>query len=165
MAKLARSEKLHKDERGAMIPPRAQRPAFPLSLMERMDDIFGERWSPWLAIRRAEDLLRMPPVDVYEEGDQVVVKAELPGLKKEEIDVEIAGDVITISGKKEQEENVEKKDYFRFERLAGAFSRSVALPAEVQLDSVTAQLTDGLLEIRAPKVVGAKVTSRKIEVT
>ncbi len=164
MARLAKSEKLHKDEHGAIMPLRAQRPAFALSLMERMDDIFGERWSPWLAIRRAEDLLRMPPVDVYEQGDQVVVKAELPGLNKDEIDVEIAGDVITISGKKDEEE-VEKNDYFRFERLAGAFRRSVALPAEVQLDSVTAQLRDGVLEIRAPKVVGAKATSRKIEVT
>src|SRR6266540_3113864 len=118
MARLARSEKLHKDEHGAFMPLRAQRPAFALSLMERMDDI----------------------------------------------DVEIAGDVITISGKKEDEE-VEKKDYFRFERLAGAFCRSVALPAEVQLDSATAQLRDGVLEIGAPKVVGAKATSRKIEVT
>src|SRR6266496_4599416 len=113
MARLAKSEKLYKDEHGAIMPLRAQRPAFPLSLMERMDDIFGERWSPWLAIRRAEDLLRMPPVDVYEQGDQVVVKAELPGLKKDEIEVEIAGDVITISGKKDEEE-VEKNDYFRF---------------------------------------------------
>ena len=165
MAKLAKSEKLHKDERGAVMPLRAHRPAFPLSLMERMDDIFGERWSPWLAIRRAEDHLRMPPVDVYEEGDQVVVKAELPGLKKEEIGVEIARDMVTISGKKEQAEKVEKKDYFRFERLAGAFSRSIPLPAEVQLDSVMAQLRDGVLEIRAPKLVGARATSRKIEVT
>jgi len=107
----------------------------------------------------------MPPVDVYEEGDQVVVKAELPGLKKEEIGVEIARDVVTISGKKEQAEKVEKQEFFRFERLAGAFSRSIPLPAEVQVDSVMAQLRDGVLEIRAPKLVGARATSRKIEVT
>jgi len=165
MAKLAKGEELHKEHHGAMTRLHVGQSGFPLNLLERMDDIFGERWSPWLAIRRAEDLLRMPPVDVYEDGDQVVVKAEIPGLKREEINVEAAGRTITISGKKEKEERVEKKDYSRLERSTGAFSRSVPLPAEVQLESVTAQLKDGVLEIRAPKLLGNKEARRNVEVS
>jgi HSP20 family protein len=165
MAKLAKGEELHKEQHGTMTRLPVGRSGFPLNLLERMDDILGERWSPWLAIRRAEDLLRMPPVDVYEEGDQVVVMAEIPGLKREEINVEAAGRAITISGKKEKEERVEKKDYFRLERSTGAFGRSVPLPAEIQVESVTAQLKDGVLEIRAPKLLGNKGARRNVEVT
>ena len=164
MAKVAKSEELHREERRAAMMP-LERPSFPLNLVERMDDIFGERWSPWLAIRRVEDLLRSPPIDVYEEGDQVVVKAELPGLKRQEINVEASGRAITISGKKEKEEKVDKKDYSRFERSSGAFSRSVPLPAEIQLESATAQLKDGVLEIRAPKLLRNREARRNVEVT
>jgi HSP20 family protein len=107
----------------------------------------------------------MPPVDVYEEGEAVVVKAELPGLKKEEVDIQIAGDVVTISGKKEKEEKVEKKDYYRYERESGSFSRSVALPAKVQAEKATAELKDGVLLLRAPKAEGVATSSLKIDVT
>lgn len=168
MAKLARSgkrEKSEKEERGAIVPWRIGPPAFPMNLVERIEEIFGERLGPWWpTFGWPEGLLRAPPVDVYEERDQVVLKAELPGMKREEIDIRVAGDVITISGKKEKEERVEKKDYFHFERSAGSFRRSVRLPAEVDLDKVTAQLKDGVLEIRAPKAEAARARSRKIDV-
>jgi HSP20 family protein len=115
-------------------------------------------------LRWPEELARVPTVDVYEEGDQVVVKAEVPGMRKEEVDVRITGDLLTISGRKEKEEKVEGKDYFRYERTAGEFSRSVQLPAEVQADKVSAQLKEGVLEIRAPKTAEAKSRTKKIEV-
>jgi HSP20 family protein len=103
-------------------------------------------------------------VDVFEEGGQVVVKAELPGMTKEEVDVQVTGDVVTISGKKEREEKVERSDYFRFERTSGAFSRSIRLPAEVQLDKVTASLEKGVLVVRAPKVEPGQESGRKVTV-
>ncbi len=165
MAKLAKPENPQDERRGAIVPVRAQTPAFPLNVIESIDQLFGERWTPWWARpSRAEHFLKVPPVDVYEEGEALVLKAELPGLKKEEINVEIAGHVVTISGKKEKEERVEKKDYHRYERASGSFSRSVTLPAEVQLDKVTAQLKDGVLEVRAPKTEAAKAKTQKIEV-
>ncbi len=165
MAKAMRSMRPEKKEHG-IVPFRGQLEHFPQKLVERIDEILGERWSPWWpALRWPEEMLRAPAVDVFEEGEEVVVKAELPGMKKEEIDVQVMGDTLTISGKKEKEEKVERKDYFRFERSSGAFSRTIHLPAEVQPEKVTAQLKEGVLEIRAPRSEAAKAKTRKIEVT
>ncbi len=165
MAKLAKREKAEKEERGGLLPWRSRLPAFPLDLMERIDEILGERWSPWWTARHwPEEIFKTLPVDVFEQGDEVVVKTELPGMKREDIEIQVSGDVVTISGKKEKEEKIEKRHYFRWERSAGSFSRSVRLPAEVQVDKVTAQLKEGVLEIRGPKTETAKATSRKIEV-
>ncbi len=86
-------------------------------------------------------------------------------MKKEEIDIHVTGDKLTISGKKEKEEKVERKDYRRVERAAGMFSRTVTLPAEVELEKITASYKDGVLEIRAPKVEGAAPKGRKVDVT
>jgi len=167
MAKVMRSMKPEeRKEHGGMVPFRGQLEHFPQRLIERIDEILGERWTPWWpALRWPEELLRAPAVDVFEEGEQVVIKAELPGMKKEEIEVQVMGDTLTISGKKEKEEKVERKDYYRFERSAGAFSRSIRLPSEVQAEKVTAQLKEGVLEIRAPKTEAAREMTHKIEVT
>lgn len=162
---MARTSKGGKVSKESIVPVLSRLPAFPQSLVERIDDFLGERWGPWWPMLRwPEDLARVPTVDVYEEGDQVVVKAEVPGMRKEEIDVRIAGDVLTISGKKEKEEKVERSGYYRFERSAGAFTRSVQLPAEVQLDKVTAKLEAGVLEVRALKAEPGKQTGKKIDV-
>lgn len=143
------------------------RPAFPGlagSLMERMDEMLSERWGWWPALRWHEEMARVPPIDVYEEQGEVVAKVELPGLKKEEVEVHLEGELLTVSGVKEREERVERKSYSRYERHAGAFSRTVTLPCEVVLERATARLENGVLEIRAPKAEGGKVTKRKVEV-
>ncbi len=77
----------------------------------------------------------------------------------------MAGDELTISGKKEKEEKVERKDYRRVERAEGAFRRTVTLPTEVALEKITASYKDGVLEIRVPKIAGAAPKERKVEVT
>jgi len=134
-------------------------------LREDIEQFLGGSWRPLLpTLLRAAELPDVPAVDVFEEGDAVVVKAELPGMKREEVEVEVAGDVVTISGKKEKEEKVEKKDYYRYERASGDFSRSVALPVEVEAAKATAQLKDGVLEVRAPKKNGAQPKAKKITV-
>jgi HSP20 family protein len=134
--------------------------------MERFEEMFADVWPPmWPVLRFPEELgLRMPPLDVYEEGGVVVVKAELPGMKKEEIEVHLSGKELTVSGKKEKEEKVERKDYRRVERTAGAFRRTVTLPAEVELEKVTASYKDGVLEIRAPRTERAEPKARKVDV-
>jgi HSP20 family protein len=162
MAKLMKREPEAHAEKGGLVPFHAGFPA----MARWMDELLFERWPPFAPmIRFAEELgVRAPPVDVYEEGGDIIVKAELPGMKKEEIAVDVTGDLVTLSGKKEKEEKVERKDYHRMERVTGAFTRTVRLPAEVVLEKVTATFKDGVLEVRGPKAVPAKVTARKVEV-
>lgn len=108
-----------------------------------------ERWWPTMS-------LRMPALDVYEEKDDVVVKAELPGLSRENIEVQVADNVLTIKGEKKKDEEVKEEEYYRCERSFGAFSRSVQLPAEVKPDQVKATFKNGILEVRLPKTEEAR---------
>ena len=105
-----------------------------------------------------------PSVDIFEEGNEVIIKAELPGMNKDDIDVNISDDVITISGEKKSEERVEKKDYFRIERSHGSFSRSMTLPSEIQTDKVKAVFKDGVLEVRIPKSESAIQKVKKVKI-
>lgn len=135
-------------------------------LMDRLDALFMERWAPvWGALRGPEEMaLRLPPVDVFEEGAEVVAKVELPGLKREEITVEVGPETLTISGRKAKEEKVERRNYYRFERASGAFTRTVRLPAEVELDKAHAEYKDGVLTVRVPRLAAPKPTARKVEI-
>ena len=146
-------------------------PAKSLSPFEEMERRFeeffkrpfssvGPTWLPRLRMPELEELA--PSVDILEEGGDVVIKAELPGIKKEDIDVKLTDNTITISGEKKKEEKVEKKDYYRMERSYGSFTRSFGLPSEVQTDKVKAQFKDGILEIRVPKTEEAKQKEKKV---
>ncbi|MDW7774083.1 MAG: Hsp20/alpha crystallin family protein [Desulfobulbaceae bacterium] len=92
-----------------------------------------------------------PSVDVFEEEDKLVLKADLPGIRKEDLNITITENRITLSGEKEQEEKVEKKDYHWCERTYGSFCRSFRLPDNVNADEAEASFKDGVLEIRIPK--------------
>ena len=143
----------------------------PFEEMERRIDeffrkpfsFFGPTWFPRLSMPEFEEMT--PSVDIFEEGHDVVLKAELPGMKKEEIEVKLTEDMITLSGEKKKEEKIEKKNYHRLERSYGSFVRSFRLPAEVQTDQVKAQFKDGILEIRIPKTEEAKKKEKKVEIS
>jgi HSP20 family protein len=105
-----------------------------------------------------------PSVDVFEEGDGVVVKAELPGMSREDIDVKVTDNIVTISGEKKKEEKIEKKNFYRMERSYGSFSRSFRLPTEVQAEKASAKFKGGVLEIRIPKSEEAKKKEKKVKV-
>lgn len=142
-----------------------------LSPFEEIDRIFDEFMKrPFSLFRsivprlREETGIISPAVDIYEEGDELVVKAELPGLKKEDIEVKLTDDYITISGEKKKEEKVEEKNYFRYERSYGSFSRTFRLPVEVQTDKAKAKFENGVLEIRIPKTEEAKTKERKLQI-
>jgi len=113
---------------------------------------------------RAEQEVISPAVDIFEEGDDLVVKAELPGINKENIEVKVTDDYITISGEKKKEEKIEKKDYYRYERSYGSFSRTFRLPVDVQTDKAKAKFENGVLEIRIPKTEEAKTKERKLQI-
>jgi HSP20 family protein len=126
----------------------------------RFEDFFRKpfsllpSWMPRLKMPEIEEV--SPSMDIFTEGDDVVVKGELPGMKKEDINVSLTKDTISISGEKKKEEKVEKKDYYSLERSYGSFKRSFSLPAEVQTEKSSAKFKDGVLEIRIPKTEEAK---------
>lgn len=105
-----------------------------------------------------------PTVDIFEEKGDVVVKAELPGINKEDLDVTVSEDTITIAGEKKKEEEVKKSDYYRWECSYGSFHRTFTLPAEVQTDKVKTKFKNGILEIRLPKTEESKKKEKKIKI-
>jgi HSP20 family protein len=116
----------------------------------------------WLPIRPLS--IRMPSLDVYEEKDTVVVKAELPGMKKEDIEVNLAGENLTIKGEKKEDKEVKEDNYYRRERSYGSFLRTVALPCEVKSDEIKASFKDGVLEILLPKTEEAKKKAISVKI-
>ena len=106
----------------------------------------------------------MPLLDVYEDKEDVVAKVELPGLSRDEIDVNLTGSTLTIRGEKKKEENLHEDDYYYCERSHGSFSRSIELPTEVKGDQIKATFKDGILQIRFPKTEEAKRKSVSIKV-
>ena len=104
-----------------------------------------------------------PAIDVIEQADAIVVKAELPGMKPEDIDIEVDDNVLTIKGERRFEEKVEDGRYYRLERSYGQFSRSLGLPQGVRADEISASFENGVLEVRVPKA--EEVKPRKITVS
>jgi len=100
----------------------------------------------------------VPAVDMFEEGSELVIRAELAGMKREDVKVELSGNMLTLSGEKRGEEKVERKDYYRVEQAYGSFSRTLELPEGVKLEDVKANYKDGLLEIRIPKTAETRKT-------
>ncbi|MBI4550297.1 MAG: Hsp20/alpha crystallin family protein, partial [Candidatus Omnitrophica bacterium] len=92
-----------------------------------------------------------PAVDVYETKDHVIVKADLPGMEKDEIQVSVQGDTLIIKGEKKQEKEHKEEDYVRTERAYGSFYRALALPESVDSDKVKAAYKNGVLELTLPK--------------
>lgn len=92
----------------------------------------------------------MPAIDVTRDNGHLVVKADVPGIKPEEITIEVADDTLTLSGKHEESKEEKEKGFMRRERRYGAFSRSLPLPAGVDPKKITAHTKDGVLEVEIP---------------
>jgi HSP20 family protein len=97
-----------------------------------------------------------PPVDIYETDDALVLKAELPGFSKDDINIELKDNTLVIKGERKREEEVKEGGYHRTERVYGAFQRSFMLPTTVDQEKVKAGYKDGVLELRLPKVLAAQ---------
>jgi HSP20 family protein len=138
----------------------------PFEEMERwFDEFFRRPFSAFPSLWRRPLPLEeevFPSVDIYEEGNDLVLKAEVPGIKKEDLEVKITEDTITIAGEKKKEEKVEKKDYYRIERSYGSFSRSFSLPSDLEVEKAKAKFENGILELRIPKSEKAKKKEIKI---
>ena len=105
----------------------------------------------------------MPKVDIIDRDSEVVVKAELPGVKKEDIDISVSDNSVTIRGCTSHESEEEKGDYYRMEMSRGEFARTVTLPAEVDSDKAKASFSDGVLELTLPKVTKSKRRTITVE--
>ena len=132
-----------------------------------MDRFWRRPWALWPGSwpRPFRGVAREAPrMDVYEKDDTIVVKAELPGLKKEDVQVEIQGEDLIIRGESKAESEVKDEDYYRSERSFGSFYRRMPLPAGVTAELIHASLSDGVLEVRVPKPAQARAEARKIPV-
>lgn len=139
----------------------------PFEEMDRlMENFFPEGWmrpfrwpSPAMAGRLQE---RMPLVDVIERDEEIVMRAELPGIKKEDIDISVTDNSVSISATRAEEKEEEHGEYYRREISRGTVSRTVALPANIDSEKAEATFKEGVLELKLPKVERSK--RRSIEV-
>ena len=97
-----------------------------------------------------------PPVDIFEDKDGVVLNAELPGMKKEDIELRVENNVLTLQGERKRENETKEEGYFRSERAYGTFSRSFSLPTSVDTSKIGAEYKDGVLSVSLPKAEEAK---------
>lgn len=102
-----------------------------------------------------------PRVNVIDRDDEIVVRVEVPGVKKEDLDITLTDNTVTIKGETRREEKEEKGDYYRCEIASGAFTRTVGLPNEVDTDKAKSSFKDGLLELKLPKT--SKTKRRRIK--
>ncbi len=144
--------------------PRTWDPFGELStLQERMNRLFEER----LPSTRNEEELNLgtfyPAVDIREGDKEITIKAELPGIKKEDVHIDVNDGVITLSGERKLEKEDKKENYHRIERSYGSFHRSFTLPSTVDVEKIKATYKDGILEATLPKTEEAKPKSIPVE--
>jgi HSP20 family protein len=118
-------------------------------------------WPEWAQTSLAQ--LKAPKVDVIDRDSEVLVRAEVPGVDKKDLDISVAENAVTIRGETRKEEKEEKGEYYRCEISTGSFARTVALPAEVDADKAKASFKDGVLELTLPKLAKSKKRSIKID--
>ncbi len=130
------------------------------NLREEMEELFsrafGEEIGTWSSERT------VPSLDVAETDGGIEVRVDIPGMDAKDIDIQVHGNLLTISGERKEEREEKGKTYHRVERRVGSFSRSVTLPCPVKEDAVDAQYKNGILTVKLPKTEEAK--SRKITV-
>lgn len=131
--------------------------------MDRMfRDFFGD--FPMLREEEGSDWALSPDLDVKETDKEIRIKAELPGVTEDDIDVRLEGNALILSGEKKEESEDKDGDYYRSECRYGSFTRTVPLNAEIDADNVDASFKDGVLRIRLPKLSEEKTGTKRIQV-
>ena len=134
-----------------------------VGLRRTMDRLLEEEFAnPYRALGVMEKHEAIP-LDVYQNANEVVVKASLPGIKSEDVEISITGDTLTIKGEAKEEKEIKKEDYFCQEQSYGTFSRSVVLPADLKFDDIEATLEDWVLTLSIPRAEEKKPRTIKIK--
>jgi HSP20 family protein len=127
------------------------------SIQDKMNQLFEDTFTRTKG--REEGLgtgMWTPAVDIYETNDLVIVKAELPGLTREQVGIEVKDGLLTLRGERKVEKEVKEENYHRIERAYGTFQRSFSLPSTIDQEKISAALKDGVLELTLPKREQAK---------
>ena len=149
-------------------------PARALSPFEEMDRLFdafsSHNWfrpfqMEWPRLNKAAIPFegKIPDVDIIERDDEIVLKAEMPGVEKKDIDISVTQNSVTIKGTTSHEEKEEKGDYYRCEIARGSYARTMSLPADVDETKSKASYKDGVLQLTLPKLQKSKRHSIKVE--
>jgi len=121
------------------------------SLRHRINSLFDDAFPA----ARSQDETSIwnwsPVVDVFDDQDRIVIKAELPGVEKKDISLDVKGRILTLRGERTSDKEVQEESYYRRERLFGRFERAFTLPMDVSVDKVSADFKDGVLKIEIPK--------------
>jgi HSP20 family protein len=137
--------------------------------MEQMDQVFGDFFGAGLMTPSLPGLGRsglalgawVPQIEVFREGEQLVVRADLPGMKEQDVRVDIQGDILTIAGERRQEQEDQREGWYHSERSYGSFQRSVQLPQGVNSESADATFENGVLEVR---LSAPQASARNVEI-
>jgi len=135
-------------------------------LHDRVNRLFQESMGRAVGRREPAAAARgwAPLVDIYEDTDGIVLKVDVAGVKREDIEIEVTGDVLTISGERKMDEQ-EGREYLRMERPCGLFRRSFNIGAPISQSDIKASLKDGVLEVRLPKAEETKPRKIQVETT
>jgi HSP20 family protein len=134
--------------------------------LDTMADRFGFGRFPGFGDLMQQDRGSMwsPQIEVSEDDGHLIVRADLPGLKKEDVNVEISNGMIMISGERKQEHEDKRKGYYRSERSYGSFSRAIPLPEDAKIDDAKASFNDGVLEITVPAPQAQKKQRKQVQI-
>lgn len=134
------------------------------SPFRELDDFF-DRYTREVARRSlGEELQWRPSADIVENDDEYIIKADLPEVKKEDIDIRVENGVLTLSGERRIEKSAEDEKEHRRETYYGRFARSFALPEDVEVQNISAESRDGVLRVRLPKAEAKKPRSIEVKV-
>ena len=125
-------------------------------VQSRISDLFEEAFDRSRLPHTLNSGVWYPPVDILESKEAYLIRAELPGMKREDFHLEIEDGILTLSGERKSEEVTNGAEYHRVERVSGKFSRSFYLPQTVKHDAIKATYRDGILEVYVPKAEEAK---------
>jgi HSP20 family protein len=135
-----------------------------VSIQDRMNRLFEQTLSRSRADEGITASTWSPAVDIYETPETIIMKADLPGLAREDIEIQLRDNTLSLRGERRFAKDVQQENYLRIERAYGAFQRNFTLPATVQREKISAVFQDGVLELVLPKAEEAKSKKIAIEV-
>jgi len=135
-----------------------------MTTQREFDRLFREAFSPVLGDSEASTRTWAPPVDIFEDGDNLVLKAEVPGVNPDDVEIRVQDNTLYLKGERKFEKEVKEQNYHRVERSYGTFTRTFSLPNSVDSDKVSASYKDGVLTLTMPKKEEAKPKTIKITV-